>query len=81
MKVVSKANLWGALWRSENRIDGRRRHLIHRACKPVMFRTKRETQAWIRHEYGEIATRKDLRVEPFGWRMPQPVRIRVETET
>lgn len=71
--------LWAAEWRSENELDGVTRHLIQTPDHPCvfLFRTRKACQAWIRHNYGYIAKRPDLRREPHGWRMPQPVRVEV----
>jgi len=66
---------WAALWRSRNELDGVTEHLIHRDCVPVLFRTRRQTREFIQKEYGYIRTRKDLRQEPFGWRVPRAVKV------
>lgn len=68
---------WGALWHSENRLDGVREHLCCENCLPVLFVTRRECRAWIVDRYGYIKTRRDLRAEPHGWRMPRPVRVTI----
>jgi hypothetical protein len=68
---------WAALWRSRNKLDGEISHLMTVHCVPVLFRTARATTEWIREHYGYIATRKDLRAEPYGWRMPIPVRVEI----
>jgi hypothetical protein len=39
--------------------------------------TKREAQEYIKEKYGYIAKRKDLREEPFGWRMPTPIKVKI----
>jgi hypothetical protein len=69
--------LWGAMWRSENKLDGKNRHLISRDLLPVLFLTRKEARKFIKSEYGYIKTRKDLRVEPHGWRLPVPIRVKV----
>lgn len=72
---------WAVMWRSENRLDGRRRWFIGAIdiSQPYyLFRTRKEAQAWIEKRYGYIRERKDLRREPHGWRMPIPVRVQVE---
>lgn len=87
---------WGILWRSDNRLDGKQEHLVgHLNCRdgdgaPVKpageaqltltFKTKREAQAFIRVRYGYIGQRPDLRAEPYGWKMPIPVRVRISVE-
>lgn len=71
-------SLWGVLWRSENRRDGRTEHLVYVSCVPMLFRTRREARAYIGLHYSYYAHRPDLINEPHGWRMPIPVRVRVE---
>jgi len=68
---------WGALWNQKNKLDGVTKHLIFRNCLPVLFVTRREAREWIDKEYGDIRTRRDLREEPHGWRMPKPVRVKI----
>lgn len=58
-----------------------RAFLINRDCKPVMFTTRKECREWINKEYGYIRYRKDLRGYPHGWRVPQPVKLRILFKT
>ena len=74
-------NLWGALWRSHCRLDGKREHLIYESLKPVLFRTRRESRDFIKQKYGYIANRTDLQDEPHGWKMPIPVKVKIEPIT
>ena len=67
--------MWAAQWYSNNRLDGERTHLLMENRLPVLFRTKQECSKYIHREFGYIAKRKDLRAEPHGWRMPQPVKV------
>jgi len=71
---------WGVRWESKNAIDGVQRYLIG-SCGvppiPLMFETKRECLEYIKANYGYIRTRKDLRDEPHGWRVPKAIRIEV----
>ena len=69
--------VWGALWRSDNKLDGKRQHLINDLCLPVLFRTRREAREWIETRYGYIRKRDDLRMEPHGWQMPIAIRVKV----
>ncbi len=70
--------MWGALWRSKNASVGVCQHIInHRDCLPALFMTRREARAFIDEEYGYIKTRRDLREEPHGWRLPVPVRVKI----
>ncbi len=80
-RVVGKSetpcSAWGALWNSHNNMDGLDNHLICRKGLPVIFKTRKAAKAWIDETHGYIRDRKDLRVEPHGWRMPTPVRITI----
>lgn len=75
MKRKSPTVRWGALWYSKNKLDGITSHIVFKNLMPALFLTKKEAKEFIKKEYGYIAKRKDLRGEPFGWRMPKPVRI------
>ena len=71
-------NLWASQWRENSSLDGYREHFIYGDdCLPKLFRKRSECRAWIKEKYGYIAERPDLRVEPYGWRMPQPVKVEV----
>jgi hypothetical protein len=72
--------LWGALRRSENKLDGVREHLVFEDCLPVLFKTRREAREYIEDTYGYLRNRPDLQAEPFGWKMPKPVRVRIGLE-
>jgi hypothetical protein len=54
------------------------RHLLNEDRLPCLFLTKAEATAYANERYGYIKTRPDLRAEPHGWRMPQPVRVAVQ---
>lgn len=71
---------WGLLWRSRNLVDGETQHIIMCDCLPVLFRTRREARAYASEHLGYIRPRLDLRREPHGWRMPQPVRLTITPE-
>jgi len=68
---------WGALWRSENNLDGIRKHLCSENGMPALFITRRQCRDWIKLKYGYIKERDDLREEPHGWRMPLPVKVTI----
>ena len=68
---------WGALWHTKNKLDGEVTHIIFENYLPVMFVTKREAKEYIKKRYGYIAGRKDLRQEPFRWRMTKPVKLKI----
>ena len=72
-----KVERWGALWHTVNKLDGEKKHIIFDNCLPVMFVTKREIKEYIKKRYGYIAERKDLRQEPFRWRMPKPIKLKI----
>ena len=68
---------WGILWRSKNLLEGKSQHLCFSNGMPYLFHPRREARAKISEEWGYIATRRDLRREPHGWRMPIPVRVKI----
>jgi hypothetical protein len=72
---------WAVEWHSVNRLDGDRRHLQWRPEPGPgafrLFRYRRECRTYIEERYGYIRDREDLRAEPYGWRMPQAVRVTV----
>lgn len=68
---------WGAMWRSENKLDGVTRHIICNDLFPAMFYTREQVRKYIKVRYGYIAKRKDLQREPHGWQMPIPVRLKI----
>lgn len=72
--------IWGILWRSENKLEGKREHLIWdwkdpRRVTPKFFRTRAEARRYQQDRYGYIARRKDLRREPHGWKSPIVVKV------
>jgi hypothetical protein len=74
---------WGVLWRSDSALDGKVERLLGDTSHPsrrVLFETRHEARAYIENKYGYLRTRPDLRREPFGWRMPIPVRVTVTVE-
>jgi len=77
---MSAAQRWGILWRSENRLDGKREFVTWHECKPLLFRTRKEAREWIEQRYGYIRRSPDLQAEPHGWKMPKAVRVTVRIE-
>ena len=72
---------WGAIWRSENRVDGKREHpLMGPSGLPWIFKSRREAQNYIDMTYGYIRRRPDLRAEPHGWKIPVARKIKVRVE-
>jgi hypothetical protein len=68
---------WAAIWHSKNKLDGETHHIIHHNLLPAMFKTRKQTLAFIEKEYGYIRHRRDLQTEPHGWRMPKPMRVTI----
>lgn len=79
---------WAIQHRHRNRLDGYREWYEGAASveKPTplagyltkVFKTRREANEYIQQQYAYIRTRKDLRSEPHGWRMPRAVKVVVE---
>lgn len=70
-------NYWGVLWRYENKLDGKRSHLLHENGLPVVFRTRRRAIDHIKDKFGYLHMRPDLKAEPHGWKMPVPIKITI----
>jgi hypothetical protein len=68
---------WAVLWRSDNALDGRNRHIRWDMGRPLLFRTRSEAREFIEENFGYIRARPDLQAEPCGWKMPVPIRVRV----
>ena len=69
---------WGILWQSESKLDGKVEHVMWRDGHPLLFKSRHAARAYIRGNWGYIARRPDLRAEPHGWKVPKPVRVRVD---
>ena len=74
-KYTHKIVRWGILWRSKNKLDGKTEQLMFLNCEPLLFSTRREAKEYIKKEYGYIIHRIDLQNEPFGWKLPRPIRL------
>lgn len=72
---MKRSTAWGALWVTDNRLDGHREELLGDGRTVRTWRTRAEARVWIKKEYGYFRTRYDLRAEPHGWRMPRAVRV------
>lgn len=72
---------WGLEWHSKNQ-HGEDRHIIwpdgFSQGQPILFKTRAEAREFQQERFGYIRTRKDLRAEPHGWRMPKVVRVELE---
>ena len=73
--TVEQIIRWGALWHSKNQLDGVTEHLLCENLLPALFVSRRQCREWIEARYGYLKARRDLRGEPHGWRLPQPVRV------
>lgn len=82
---------WAIKWRSENKLDGKREHLVGTSWRDrpaytyggytiAVFRTRREARQFNTDHYGYIRHRTDLKAEPHGWKVPQVVKVRVSVE-
>lgn len=72
--------LWAVKWRSQNTLDGSIEYFIYRSLVPVVFPTRKLAREFINREFGYIRGRPDLRGEPYGWKMPIPVKVTIRTE-
>ncbi len=77
MNTKIKTLAWAGLWHSRNALDGVSEHILHENCLPILFKTRKEARAHILKHYGYIRYREDLRQEPHGWRLPQPIRVTI----
>ena len=68
---------WALKWRSKNKLDGITEHIIFDKCQLKFFSTRKDARDFANERYGYIKTRKDLREEPFGWRVPRAVKVRI----
>jgi len=82
VKCKSTSFRWAPKWHSTNIGDGTTEHLMGKGDGRgvALFRTRQECRDWITDTHGYIAKRRDLRIEPHGWRMPRPVRVRITVE-
>ena len=71
---------WGVEWHSKSEVDGERRFIMWAFGHPLAFFTRKAAKDWIDENYGYIKKRPDLKGEPHGWRLPQPIRIRISVE-
>lgn len=79
-------HMWAVRWTFTNKLDGLHDSfygswLPRPNCIMKLYRTKRDCQAAIKEHFGYIARRRDLRTEPFCWRMPKAVRVTVTVAT
>lgn len=77
MNVNQSIQRWGVLFVYKNKIDGAKKYIDFENYAPVFFFTKQEAIQYIKMKYGYIAKRKDLRQEPYKWRMPKPIKLKI----
>ncbi len=77
MTAPRKIRRWGLLWRSMNRLDGEKRHIICDNRLPALFCTRAEARAYREERFGYIRNRPELNTEPHGWKMPAVVRVAI----
>ena len=65
---------WALKWREESLLDGKYEYLFGD------FKTRAAARQHREKKFGYIRRRPDLRKEPFGWKFPAVVRVRVTTE-
>jgi len=68
---------WGILWRSDNKLDGRREYLYWIQGNPCPFATRRACRKYIKERFGYIKGSNYLKAEPHGWKMPIPVKVTI----
>jgi hypothetical protein len=66
------------MWHSKNRLDGETKYLLGDGQSPMIFNSRAKARTVAQIKFGYIKTRADLRAEPHGWRMPRPVRVKIE---
>lgn len=69
---------WALQWYSKSKLDGIQTHIIMDNLLPKLFVTRSEARIWAKQRYGHIAKRRDLRADPYGWRVPKPIRVSIE---
>lgn len=74
------SRLWSLLWEQNNKLDGYQSHIIYENLIPKLFNTRQQARSFAKERYGYIKHRKDLRVEPHKWRMPKPIKIKLEVQ-
>lgn len=81
MDIGSTHAAWAVMWRSQNRMDGFRAWLLgtpDHPCRALLFDTRAAARDFIKEKYGYIRTRPDLRTEPHGWKIPVPVKVKIQ---
>lgn len=75
---AASCSAWAAIWRSKNKLDGHRKHMIFGDnLLLAIFRTRHLAQNFIEAKYGYIRNRADLQAEPHGWRIPKVIKVTI----
>jgi hypothetical protein len=75
-----KFKSWAVAWESKNSREHRSHYLWDMGQAPALFRTRALARAFADERLGYIRKRPDLRAEPYGWKMPQAVRVTVTVD-
>lgn len=81
--IRAQLEKWAVLWSQKNDLDGERSWLVGDSdliTRTELFDTRSQARDFIRLNYGFIRGRKDLQIEPHGWRMPKPVKVTLTIE-
>lgn len=77
---MRKVKRWAILWRANSKLDGHQEYFMWNLECPYLFMTRREARKWIEDNYAYIRTRRDLKAEPHGWKMPKAMQVNVILE-
>ena len=82
MKRLSNTRqAWAIKWVSDNSLDGHSEHFIGNGDRSIwLFHSRQRAREAVKEKYSYIAIREDLRREPFGWKVPRVVRVKVNVE-
>jgi hypothetical protein len=80
MKVKAHKYFWALKWKSHSKVTGHQEYIVWLNEKPLIFKTRGEARNFRIKNYGYIVEREDLRKEPFGWKMPKVIRVRLTME-
>lgn len=75
--MISSNIRWTIKHIHENQLDGHVEHFERSGGDFVLFHSRASARRFAKERYGYIAHRPDLKAEPFGWHMPQVVKVRV----
>ena len=67
--------MWGIKWVSDSRLDGHTEYICGTLTGWEVFRTRAEARSFRNSHYGYIRDRPDLKAEPFGWKLPQVIKV------